>query len=205
MADLNLNLSGVSAQSDYSPLPPGLYTVMVSDTGVVMTKATNVPMLKMSFEVVEGPFKSRMILDNFVLSNEIAQKRMKALALAGHHPHPDFIKSSEEFHGMVLQVKLKVEEKPGFSASNKIISFAEYPNGANATAMTKAPDGFRPQPPMPNQPTMPPAQSFPQVPAAPAFPPQTQPPTQFQQPATQQQAPAQPVAPVQAPKTAPWG
>lgn len=199
MAELNLNLSGVSSQSDFSPLPPGDYLVVAVDSLVVMTKTSGQPMLKVTLEVVDGQHRGRTIWDNFVLSNEIAQKRLKSMAEAGGHPHPDFIKSSEELHGLPVMVKLKIEEKPGFSPQNKIIRFSKHLSSTPPTPATPAPQqpAFTPPAPqMPPQPQMPQQAPAPQYQTQ-NYPPQPQP-QQFQQPPQAPQAPQQP------PKTAPW-
>lgn len=124
MAQLGLSLVNVQAQESYSPLPAGEYPVKVTDTEVKNSKAGNV-MLNVTFTVEDGhQFSGRKVFDNFVVSNEVAMKRLKSMAVAGKHPHPDFIQDSEELHGLRLVIRVKIEDGgDGYGPKNKISAF----------------------------------------------------------------------------------
>lgn len=173
MAQINQDLSQVPAQQSYEPLPPGEYIVQVTDSAVVTTKTSHEPMLKISLTVADGPYQGRHLFDNFVLSNDVAKKRLKALAVSGCHPNPDFIRDSEELHGLYLKVAVKLETDEKFGPKNKISSFKNL--DGKSPAAPAAAQAAPPAPPVAHQPSLTPAPApmpAPAVaPAAPSFPP----------------------------------
>lgn len=133
MARLDADLSRYQAQTSFDPLPPGDYLVTVFDTEIKQSKSGN-NMVKVTLKVTDGPLAGRMIWDQYVLGNEVAMKRLKALAVAGKHPHPDFIKDTDELHGLKLGIRVKVEDKgDGYGPKNVITSFKAL-DGAPAVA-----------------------------------------------------------------------
>lgn len=121
MALLNQDLSQVQEQN-FDPIPPGEYQVKVTDSSVVTTKKGD-PMLKVTFNVDAGPLTDRKVFDNFLLGNSVAMSRLKSLAIAANHPHPDFLQDSEELHGLRLLIKVNVKEDPNYPPKNNVTSF----------------------------------------------------------------------------------
>lgn len=137
MAQINMDLSRVQAHTSRDPLPPGDYQVKVIDSDVVMTKSGK-PMLKVEMAVEDNGMGlpvnliGRRVWEQFVLENEVAQSRLKGLASAGGHPHPDTIRDSEELHGLRLIVRLKVKQDEQYGPRNEISSFkAIAPTGSS--------------------------------------------------------------------------
>lgn len=129
MAILNANLGGYKTATGYDPLPPGEYTVRVHDAQVAQSRQGN-QMLKIMF-VVDGPtHEGRKLFEQFVLGLDVAMSRLKALATAGGHANPDYIRDSDELIGLRLVVKVKLEDDPIYGPTNRISSFKKPINAA---------------------------------------------------------------------------
>jgi hypothetical protein len=122
MAQLNLDLSGYEPQGDFDPIPPGDYIIEVVDSDVSTSRAGN-PMAKFTFEVVGPSHAGRKIWDHFVLNNEVALRRLKALAEAAGHKNPNYVRDTEELHGLRCEVRVAIEEQEGYPPKNKISSY----------------------------------------------------------------------------------
>ena len=145
MAHLGADLSKVQTQT-YDPIPPGEYTVQVTDSSVAMTKSSNKPMLKVTYTVRGGPFNGRKVFDNFLIGNEVAMSRMKTLATVGGHLHPDMINDSDELHGMELIIGVKLKKEEGNYPPGNSVSHFKKIEGKALPPMPSAPPVFAPLP-----------------------------------------------------------
>lgn len=182
MAIINANLSNVKASGNFEPLPPGEYQVKIVDSDVVTTKSGK-PMLKVEMTVEDNGASGfsahligRKIWEQFVLENEIARSRLKGMASAAGHPHPDMIRDSEELHGLRLGIRVKIENDEQFGPRNKITTFkpiafqsSPVPAQAAVPPMTAPAVPGQPAPTTPALPAIPPA-AMPQASAAPVMP-----------------------------------
>jgi hypothetical protein len=223
MALLNANLQNVQAQ-DFTPIPPGAYKSVIMNSEVAQSKSGNT-MLKVAFMVADGgPHNGRQVFEQFVLSSPVAMSRLKSLALCAGHPNPDYIRDSEELHGLevIINVKLEIDKTGQYEPKNKISSFKK-PEGAAPIAppsqafaglqappppvQQPAPVYHHPAPP-PAPPAAPPAYAPPPPAYVPPFAPvPPTPPQQFAPPAplaAPAQAPAAPIPPAAPPAGAPW-
>lgn len=116
--NLNMNLSNVEESGNYSPLPAGDYPVRVIDSEVRESRSGE-SRLSFTYQVTSGQYAGRQIFDGFSLwsSNpkavSVAQSRLKSMALACHHPNPNFIQDSSEFHGKEMIVRTAIREYNG--------------------------------------------------------------------------------------------
>ena len=175
MARLDADLSKYQAQGSFDPLPPGDYTVTIYDTEIKQSRSGN-NMVKVTLKVTDGALAGRMVWDQYVLGNEVAMKRLKSLAVAGKHPHPDFIRDTDELHGLNLGIRVKIEDKgDGYGPKNVIMSFKSIDGSAQASSPVSSQMAVPPQipqaaaAPIPHAPTMPPTQQAP-VSSAPKMP-----------------------------------
>ena len=115
--NLNMNLSNVD-DSAYKPLPAGDYPVRVIDSEVRESRSGE-SRLSFTYQITSGQYAGRQIFDGFSLwsSNptavEISQRRLKSMALACHHPNPNYIQDSSEFHGKEMIVRTAIREYNG--------------------------------------------------------------------------------------------
>lgn len=122
MGTLNLDLSNIEAMDDFSPVPPGEYVVTVADSEVTHSKAGNL-MATLTYEILGPTHAGRRIWDHYVIKNEVAMKRLKSMAQAAGHRNPNFIRDTEELHGLRCIVRVTVEEQDGYAPKNKITAF----------------------------------------------------------------------------------
>lgn len=158
MATLNLDLSNYEAQDDFTPIPPGTYTVEVTDSDVTYSKAGN-PMASITFEVLGPSHAGRKLWDHFVLNNDVALRRLKGLAEAAGHRNPNYIRDTEELHGLRCTVKVTIEEQEGYQPRNRITSYKplERPAAAGTARPTPpARNEAQQAPPQPTRKSVPP-------------------------------------------------
>jgi hypothetical protein len=141
---LNLDLRNTQADTGADPIPAGWYMAMIDESSLVDTKGgTGNKMLKLRFNIIEGQFANRKVFTNFniihsnVMTQEIAQKQLKAVCVAvGHH---GLITDSAELHAKPCRIKVKIRKATEeYEASNDIVSYlskdAPLPASAGATA-----------------------------------------------------------------------
>jgi hypothetical protein len=89
MAQMNFSTQGIDTTSTYEALPPGEYTVVVSDSQMKQTASGTGHYLALTLQV-QGPeqHRGRMLWDNLNISNpsakavEIAQRQLAQLVKA---------------------------------------------------------------------------------------------------------------------------
>jgi hypothetical protein len=123
MATLNANLEGYQEQDDFSPVPPGEYLVKVVDSAVREAKTSSNRLAEFVFEIQGPEYRNRRIWDRYVLGNDVAMSRLKTLAKCIGHRNPNFIRDTEELHGGMCRVRVKIEEQSGYDPKNVITSF----------------------------------------------------------------------------------
>ena len=130
MASLG-NYSGsalVEGQSDFDPIPEGVYDMEVVSSDVVQTKTGTGQMLKIELAVASGDFTGRRVWTNINIVNqnqqaqEIGQRQLSDLCRAcGFAAVPS---ESEEFHGIPIRVKVKMgKPNPPYEARNEVAKF----------------------------------------------------------------------------------
>ncbi|MCA3336545.1 MAG: DUF669 domain-containing protein, partial [Roseomonas sp.] len=132
-------------------LPPGKYLAHLIESEMAPTKAGDGQLLKLVFEILEGPSARRKIFDQLNLVNrnqqtvEIAQRTLSAICHAVGQVH---VSDSEQLHFKPLLMTLKVEpagnDKHGVyrEARNKVAGYA----AANAGSTSVAPSQAAPPP-----------------------------------------------------------
>lgn len=166
MARINQNLSDVEGQLGGSPVPPGQYLTMITNSEVKQTRSGK-NMLTLEFRIAEGMHTGRKLFENFMLDieNKVARSRLKSVAIAGKHRNPNNIEESEELHGCYVMLKVTVENDAEYGMQNRIKAF-DMPEGVPAHAPI-TPGTAYPPPPMnpaypPPPPMMPPPPPMPQ-------------------------------------------
>ena len=87
------NLTGFDANSvnpatDFEPLPAGKYLAIITDSEMKPTKSGSGNYLELTFQVIDGPFKGRMLWSRLNLDNpnaqavQIAQGELSAICRA---------------------------------------------------------------------------------------------------------------------------
>ena len=154
MASLNgtFDATEVAPAVPLEVLPPGKYLAHLIESEMLPTKAGDGQLLKLVFEVLDGPAARRKIFDQLNLVNrneqtvEIAQRTLSAICHAVGQVH---VSDSEQLHFKPLIVTLKVEpagpDRYGVhrEARNKVGGYAPAQQGA-ATPPPAAQPAARP-------------------------------------------------------------
>jgi len=113
------NLSGFDANSvnpatDFEPLPAGKYVAIITDSEMKSTKSGSGNYLELTFQVIDGPFKGRLLWSRLNLDNpnaqavQIAQGELSAICRAVGVMQP---KDSLELHNLPLLVTVKCKKR----------------------------------------------------------------------------------------------
>jgi hypothetical protein len=157
MASLNgtFDATEVAPAVPLEVLPPGKYLAHLIESEMLPTKAGDGQLLKLVFEVLEGPSARRKIFDQLNLVNrneqtvEIAQRTLSAICHAVGQVH---VSDSEQLHFKPVVVTLRVEpaglDKYGVhrEARNKVAGYSAVSASASGTSTAPRPVSPGPRP-----------------------------------------------------------
>lgn len=134
MADINgFDANSVPDNDDFSPLPPGEYKVVWTNSPWKPNKAGNGEYIEVTMEVIDGPFTGRKLWDRLNLKNtnqdavRISEGQLKSACLAVGKMTP---KSTEELHDIPMIAKVTIgKPRPGYEASNDIKGYKAVGGG----------------------------------------------------------------------------
>lgn len=135
MANLSFDATNVAPSDDFSPIPAGDYLAVITESEVKPTKAGTGSYLALTFEITEGPSKSRKQWANLNLQNpnpkavEIAQRELSAICHAAGKLQ---VFDSQELHYKPMIIRVDIEQSEGYSPRNVIKAYKKY-DGAAAT------------------------------------------------------------------------
>jgi len=124
MASFSFDASQVAPQASSGPVPAGTYLAHITESDVQPLKSGNGTGLKLTYEIIDGPYKGRKIWDNLNIqhSNEdtqrIAQSQLSALC---HAVNVIKLQDTASLHLKPVNIKVVVREAQGqYQASNNI-------------------------------------------------------------------------------------
>lgn len=130
MANLgNFNANNVDPATDFEPIPAGKYLAVITDSEMKPTKSGNGHYLELTFQVIDGPCKNRLLWSRLNLDNpkaqavQIALGELSAICRAVGVMQP---KDSSELHNLplLITVKCKKREDTG-DITNEIRGYAK--------------------------------------------------------------------------------
>jgi hypothetical protein len=153
MASFSFDASQVAPQASTGPLPAGSYTAHIIESDVVPLKSGNGTGLKLTFEVIDGPYKGRRVWENLNIQHtnddtqRIAQSQLSALC---HAVNVIKLQDTASLHLKPVIIKVVVREAQGqYQASNNIKgyesagssrpAFAPLEEPAAASVLSKTP------------------------------------------------------------------
>ena len=143
MANLNgFNASEVEPTSSFEPIPAGKYLAAITESEMKPTKNGNGSYLQLTFTVIEGQYKNRVLWARLNLDNpnataeKIARSELSAICHAVGVMQP---RDSVELHNLplVIVVKLKKREDTG-ELPNEIKGYERKPTLAPAQQLPVA-------------------------------------------------------------------
>jgi len=115
MADLNgFNANEVDPAVALEPIPAGKYVAVITDSEMKPTKARTGRYLELTFQIVDGEYKNRLVWDRLNLDNpnpkavEIARAELSAICRAVGVMTPN---DSTEMHNLPLEITVKCRKR----------------------------------------------------------------------------------------------
>lgn len=142
------NLSGFDANqvdpaASFDPLPAGKYLAAITDSEMKPTKAGTGSFLQLTFQILEGPHKGRLLWARFNLDNpnattvQIAQSELSALCRAVGVLQP---RDSVELHNLPLEISVRCKKRSDTGEiTNEIGGYAKKGSSSPAPAPAAAP------------------------------------------------------------------
>ena len=124
MALIDFNATKVEPMNDFSPIPTGEYTAVITASDMKDTKSGSGKYLQLTYQIVDGEYKNRLIFENINLINsnevavQIAQKTLSSICHAVGVLHP---KDSNELHDKPLMIKVGIRPASGEYGEQNII------------------------------------------------------------------------------------
>jgi len=150
MANLNgFNANNVDPATDFEPIPAGKYLAIITDSEVKATKSGTGQYLELTFQVIDGPYKGRLLWSRLNLENpsaqavQIAQGELSAICRAVGVMQP---KDSIELHNVPLLVTVKCKKRDDTGdMTNEVRGYAkkETATGAPQQETTSTPPWAR--------------------------------------------------------------
>jgi hypothetical protein len=145
MADLRgFDANQVEPSTDFDPIPAGKYLAIITESEMKPNKAGTGHFLQLTFQIMEGPFKNRLLWARLNLDNpnatavQIARAELSAICRAVGVLAPS---DSVELHNLplVVHVKCKKRDDTG-EIANEIKGYAkkEAPAAPAASAQPQA-------------------------------------------------------------------
>lgn len=136
MTSLHFDASTVEPTTPIEPVPAGKYAVMITESEMKPTKAGNGNYLQLTFEIIEGEYKGRLLWARLNLDNPnaqavaIARAELSAICRAVGVMQP---KDSVELHNLPLQISVRLRKRSDSDEmANEIKGYS--PKQAGSTA-----------------------------------------------------------------------
>ena len=121
MANLNgFNATEVEPTSSFDPLPAGKYMAAITESEMKPTKSGSGSYLQLTFTILEGEFRGRVLWARLNLNNpnatavKIARSELSAICHATGGMH---VSDSEELHLIPMTIQVKIRPpKNGYGA-----------------------------------------------------------------------------------------
>ena len=125
----NFNANEVEPASDFDPIPAGKYLAVITDSEMKPTKSGGGSYLELTFQIIEGEYKNRVLWSRLNLDNpnstavQIARSDLSSICRAVGLMTP---KDSADLHNLplVITVKCKKREDTG-ELTNEIKGYAK--------------------------------------------------------------------------------
>lgn len=134
----------VDPAQDFTPLPSGEYPAIVVDSDMKSTKAGNGQYLELTYQVIDGPMKGRLVWERLNLDNpnakavEIAQRSLSSLC---HAVGVMKVDDSQQLHNKPLVIRVEFVQADGQKRtrdSNEVRAHKKL-EGSTAQVGTPAP------------------------------------------------------------------
>lgn len=149
MANLNgFNAAAVEPSKDFEPIPAGKYLAVITESEMKPTKSGSGNYLQLTFQIIEGEHKNRMVWARLNLENpnatavQIAKQELSSICRAVGVMTPG---DSVDLHNipLVITVKLKKRADTG-EFTNEVRGYAKRETAAASSAPAQADESTPP-------------------------------------------------------------
>lgn len=144
MASLNFDATTVEPQQTFSPIPAGLYAAQVIDSDVKSTKSGTGQYIQLTWQVLDGDFKGRLVFDRLNIRNQnataekIGQQQLSGLC---HALGVLKVQDTAQLHGKPCRIKVSIRKDDQYGDSNEIKGYEAIGKQAPISAAAPA-QGF---------------------------------------------------------------
>ena len=123
MAGLNYTADFEKTEQSFEVVPAGDYTAIIEGSDYVPNKAGDGKILKLTYQIIDGPLKGRKIFNNLNLENksqkavEISQQSLNSIMKACNVPT---LQDSNQLHNIPMLISVAVKEDATYGKQNSI-------------------------------------------------------------------------------------
>lgn len=123
MAQLNYQVNPKELEESFDPLPAAEYIAVIEESEYIPTKSGTGMMLKLKYQIIDGPLKGRRLFENLNLENQNSQAQQiarKALNSIGIATGVEDIKDSSQLHGIPIKIDVRMKDSAEYGKQNVI-------------------------------------------------------------------------------------
>lgn len=143
MSFLQFDATAVAPQQPIEAIPAGTYLAAISESEIVTTKSGTGQMLRLTWDVMDGPMKGRKVFDRLNIANqnpkaeEIGQRQLSTLC---HAVGVLQLKDTTQLHGRPCQIRVTIrkDESGQYADQNEVKDYRAI-NGKAPAAAAAAP------------------------------------------------------------------
>lgn len=123
MAELNYQTNPNEPESTFDVVPAGEYIAVIESSDYAPNKAGTGKILKLTYQIIDGPMKGRKLFENLNLENqskqaeEIARKTLNSIGIA---TGVSLIKDSSQLHDTPMKIDVSVKDDQTYGPQNRI-------------------------------------------------------------------------------------
>jgi len=136
MADLNgFNANEVDPATDFEAIPAGKYVAVITASEMKPTRSGNGSYLELTFQIIEGEYKNRLLWARLNLDNpnpltvKIARSELSAICRAVGVMQP---KDSCELHNLPLVITVRQKTEADGEVRNEVKGYAKRETASGA-------------------------------------------------------------------------
>ncbi len=152
MALLQFNAQAVSPESEFSPIPAGVYAAQVVESDVKPTKTGSGHYLQLTWKILDGQHAGRLVFDrlNIANQNETAQKiGQQQLSQLCHAVGVLQLQDSQQLHARPCRIKVVVRKDDQYGDGNEVKGYEAVTGTAPAAPSFMPPPVQQPKPATP--------------------------------------------------------
>lgn len=123
MSQLNYKVNPKELEESYDALPAGEYLAVIEKSDYVSTKAGTGMILRLTYQIIDGPLKGRKLFENLNLENPSTQAQqiaIRTLNSIGVATGVMEIEDSSLLHNIPMKINVKVKDDAVYGKGNLI-------------------------------------------------------------------------------------